>query len=73
MQENSRILKIGFPSGSLQEATIRLFEKAGYMVRVASRSYEPEVDDPELGGLLFRAQEIPQYVERGVLDVGVTG
>ena len=73
MQENNRILKIGFPSGTLQEATVRLFEKAGYKVRVASRSYEPEVDDPELGGLLFRAQEIPQYVERGVLDVGVTG
>ena len=73
MQGENRVLKIGFPSGSLQESTLRLFEKAGYRVRVAPRSYEPEIDDPELAGLLFRAQEIPQYVARGILDVGVTG
>jgi ATP phosphoribosyltransferase len=66
-------LRIGFPSGSLQESTLKLFEKAGYRVRVASRSYEPEIDDPELTGLMFRAQEIAKYVERGIVDVGLTG
>jgi len=68
-----KVLKIGFPSGSLQEATFKLFEKAGYKVRLAPRSYVPDIDDSELEGLMFRAQEIPQYVERGVLDVGLTG
>ena len=72
-QTPTRQLKIGFPSGSLQENTLRLFEKAGYRVRVLPRSYEPEIDDPELTGLLFRAQEIAHYVERGVVDVGITG
>lgn len=67
------ILKIAFPSGSLQEATFKLFAKAGYSVRLPSRSYVPDVDDPELEGLMFRAQEIPQYVERGVVDVGLSG
>ncbi len=67
------ILKIGFPSGSLQEATLKLFARAGYNIRLSPRSYVPDIDDPELGGLMFRAQEIPQYVERGVLDVGLTG
>jgi ATP phosphoribosyltransferase len=66
-------LKIGFPSGSLQEATFKLFGRAGYRINLPSRSYEPEIDDPELSGLMFRAQEIAHYVERGVLDVGVTG
>ena len=73
MQEEHRILRIGFPSGSLQGSTLRLFARAGYQVRLTPRSYEPDIDDPELEGLMFRAQEIPQYVERGVLDVGVTG
>ena len=67
------VLKIGFPSGSLQESTFKLFEKAGYKVRLAPRSYVPDIDDAELEGLMFRAQEIAQYVERGVLDVGLTG
>ncbi len=66
-------LKIGFPSGSLREATFNLFQRAGYQIRLASRSYAPDIDDPELEGLMFRAQEIAQYVERGVLDVGLTG
>ncbi len=74
MTESSpRSLKIGFPSGSLQDATFKLFDRAGYKMRLPSRSYEPEIDDPELTGLMFRAQEIAHYVERGVLDVGVTG
>ncbi|MFA6107553.1 MAG: ATP phosphoribosyltransferase [Candidatus Latescibacterota bacterium] len=67
------VLRIGFPSGSLQESTFQLFERAGYRVRLASRSYVPDIDDPELEGLMFRAQEIAQYVERGVIDVGLTG
>jgi len=71
--ERTPQLKIGFPSGSLKESTLRLFEKAGYRVHVAPRSYEPDIDDPELSGLLFRAQEIAHYVERGVVDVGITG
>lgn len=66
-------LKIGFPSGSLKEATFRLFDRAGYNIRLPPRSYEPEINDPQLSGLMFRAQEIAHYVERGVLDVGVTG
>jgi ATP phosphoribosyltransferase len=67
------VLKIGFPSGSLKDATFDLFAGAGYRVRLSSRSCVPEIDDPELGGLMFRAQEIAQYVDRGVVDVGLTG
>lgn len=66
-------LKIGLPSGSLQEATLKLFAKAGYRITVSPRSYVPDIDDPELEGLLIRAQEIAHYVERGVLDAGLTG
>lgn len=72
-ERSSQVLRIGFPSGSLQEATFRLFDRAGYRIRLASRAYEPDIDDPELSGLMFRAQEIAHYVERGVLDVGITG
>ena len=66
-------LKMGLPSGSLQESTISLFARAGYKIRVSPRSYTPSIDDPELEGLLLRAQEMARYVERGVLDVGLTG
>lgn len=67
-------LKIGIPKGSLQEATFTLFKKAGYDFRMNSgRSYHPVVDDPELAPLLIRPQEIPRYVEQGILDVGLTG
>lgn len=72
-QDNDKALKIGFPSGSLQDATFKLFDHAGYNVRLPSRSYEPDINDPELTGLMFRAQEIANYVERGVVDVGITG
>jgi ATP phosphoribosyltransferase len=68
-----KLLKIGFPSGSLKDSTLKLFDKAGYTIGLASRSYEPDIDDPELSGLMFRAQEIATYVERGVTDVGLTG
>ena len=66
-------LKIGFPSGSLKDSTFHLFERAGYKIRLPSRAYVPDIDDPELEGLMFRAQEIAQYVDRGVVDVGLTG
>lgn len=66
-------LKIAFPSGSLQESTFKLFARAGYNVRLPSRSYVPDIDDPELKGMMFRAQEIAKYVERGVAEVGLTG
>ena len=66
-------LKIGLPSGSLQESTLNLFAKAGYRIRASHRSYTPVIDDPELKGLFLRAQEIAHYVERGVLDIGLTG
>ena len=67
------LLKVGLPSGSLQESTVKLFARAGYRIRVSPRSYTPAMDDPELHGLLIRAEEIAHYVERGVLDVGLTG
>jgi len=67
-------LKIGIPKGSLQESTFRLFEKAGYRMTLSSpRSYTPNIDDPELEGLLLRAEEMAHYVEQGVLDCGLTG
>jgi ATP phosphoribosyltransferase len=66
-------IKIGLPKGSLQEATFRIFENAGWNIRVDSRSYQPTVDDPEISALLIRPQEIPRYLEDGILDVGLTG
>lgn len=66
-------LKLGLPKGSLQEATFTLFTKAGFNISVSSRSYFPSIDDPELGPILIRAQEIPRYVDEGVLDAGFTG
>lgn len=69
-----RILKIGIPKGSLQDATFALFKKAGYEFRMSSgRSYHPVVDDSELDPILIRPQEIPRYVEQGILDAGLTG
>lgn len=67
------VLTLGLPKGSLQRSTIELFERAGYKVLLRDRSYVPVVDDPEVECLMFRAQEIARYVERGVLDVGLTG
>lgn len=67
-------LKLGLPKGSLQEATFALFRKAGWDFRVPSgRSYEPICDDPELETVLLRPQEIPLYVQDGILDAGLTG
>ena len=67
------ILKFGLPKGSLEEATISMFKKAGYKIITSSRSYYPSVDDDELSLLMVRAQEMARYVEEGVLDVGITG
>ena len=66
-------LRLGLPKGSLQETTALLFEKAGYNIRFSSRSYYPEIDDPEIECVLIRAQEMARYVEQGVLDAGITG
>lgn len=68
-----RLVRIGIPKGSLQDATIDLFDRAGYNITVPSRSYFPEIDDPELSAVMFRAQEMSRYVEDGVLDLGITG
>ena len=66
-------LKLGLPKGSLQDATIEKFARAGWNISVSSRSYEPYVDDPELQVRLIRAQEIGRYVALGYLDAGLTG
>jgi ATP phosphoribosyltransferase len=66
-------LKLGIPKGSLQDATIQLFARAGFNMYVSSRSYFPSVDDPELECMLIRAQEMTRYVCEGVLDAGLTG
>jgi len=66
-------LKIGLPKGSLQETTFRLFKNAGYNIKLLERSYVPSIDDPEIEGLVIRAQEMARYVEDGILDMGITG
>src|SRR5207244_10320401 len=73
MTAASKTLRIGLPSGSLQEPTFALFAKAGFSISGASRSYKPSVDDPELTIRLLRAQEISRYVQHGFLDCGLTG
>jgi len=72
-QNKKQMLRIGLPKGSLQDATIDLFDRAGYGVTVLSRSYFPSIDDPELQAVLFRAQEMSRYAEDGVIDLGITG
>ncbi|NDI17391.1 MAG: ATP phosphoribosyltransferase, partial [Verrucomicrobia bacterium] len=66
-------LRIGLPSGSLQEATLDLFRKAGYSIARGSRTYRPSIDDPNFEVRLLRAQEIATYVQDGFLDLGLTG
>src|SRR3989338_7619119 len=68
-----RKLKLGLPKGSLQEATIKVFEHAGFRIYVSGRSYFPSIDDPEIEPVLLRAQEMSRYVEEGALDCGITG
>lgn len=66
-------LKLGLPKGSLQDATVQLFARAGFSIYVSSRSYFPTIDDPEIECMLIRAQEMARYVSDGVLDAGLTG
>jgi ATP phosphoribosyltransferase len=66
-------LKLGIPKGSLENATIDLFRRAGFSITTSSRSYFPAIDDPEIECMLIRAQEMARYVEDGVLDAGLTG
>jgi len=67
------ILKLGIPKGSLENATIDLFRRAGFVITTSSRSYFPGIDDPEIECMLIRAQEMARYVEDGILDAGLTG
>jgi ATP phosphoribosyltransferase len=66
-------LKLGLPKGSLQDATLELFRRAGFEIKVNSRSYFPSIDDDQIECMLIRAQEMARYVEDGVLDAGLTG
>ena len=69
----SNKLKLGIPKGSLQDATVALFERAGWRIRADGRSYFPSIDDAEIDCMLVRAQEMARYVEHGALDAGLTG
>jgi len=66
-------VKLGIPKGSLEQATIDLFRRAGFHISTSSRSYFPSIDDPEIECMMIRAQEMARYVEDGVLDAGLTG
>ena len=66
-------LKVVIPKGSLQEKTIALFKKAGFDIFLHDRSYFPEIDEPEIELVLARAQDISRYVEKGIVDCGITG
>lgn len=68
-----RVLKLGLPKGSLEQATIELFRKAGWKISGGERSYFPSIDDPEIRCALLRPQEMPRYIADGTLDAGVTG
>jgi ATP phosphoribosyltransferase len=73
MGEKNIKLKLGLPKGSLQEATVKMFKKAGFNVGIRERSYFPSIDDDDIECILFRAQEMARYVQDGILDVGITG
>ncbi|MCH2188114.1 ATP phosphoribosyltransferase [Myxococcota bacterium] len=68
-----RKLRLALPKGSLQETTLSLFARAGYDIRVKSRSYYPTINDPEIECILIRPQEMARYVAQGVMDCGITG
>ena len=70
---SERILRLAIPAGSLQEATVALFRKAGYNLSLESRAYYASLDDPEIACTFIRAQEIPRYVQDGLMDAGITG
>jgi len=67
------VLKLGLPKGSLEKATIDLFEKGGWLIKPAARNYFPNIDDPELDCSICRPQEMSRYIESGMLDAGITG
>ena len=67
------VLRLALPKGSLEETTVEMFRRAGYKIDIHSRSYYPEIDDPEIQCMLIRAQEIARYVELGIMDAGLTG
>jgi len=73
MSDDSKQLMLGLPKGSLQDATIDLFKKAGYDIYVSSRGYRPSVNDNDLSLLMLRAQEIGRYIDADFLDCGITG
>ena len=73
MGEKKIKLKLGLPKGSLQEATVKMFKKAGFNIGIRERSYFPSIDDDDIECILFRAQEMARYVQDGILDVGITG
>jgi hypothetical protein len=66
-------LRLGIPKGSLEAATVQLFQRAGFNILVNTRSYFPSIDDPEIECMLIRAQEMARYVDDGILDAGLTG
>ncbi len=72
INDNSKV-KLGIPKGSLEDATIDLFDRAGWKIRRASRNYFPSIDDPEISARLCKVQEIPLYVQDGILDIALTG
>lgn len=73
MSDVTNVVKLGIPKGSLQDATLALFERAGWRIFANGRSYFPTIDDPEIECMLVRAQEMARYVEHGALDAGLTG
>ncbi|MDD2479707.1 MAG: ATP phosphoribosyltransferase, partial [Victivallaceae bacterium] len=66
-------ITLGIPKGSLEQSTVKMFAKAGYSISISSRSYFPSIDDDEIECMLIRAQEMSRYVEKGILDCGLTG
>ncbi|MDO5698980.1 MAG: ATP phosphoribosyltransferase [Dermatophilus congolensis] len=73
MNGDGQVLRVGLPKGSLQDATVALFAKAGFQISVSSRSYFPAIDDDEIECMLIRPQEASRYIEHGLLDLAVTG
>lgn len=73
MNDDKQVLKVGLPKGSLQDATVALFAKAGFQISISSRGYFPAIDDDEIECMLIRPQEASRYVEHGLIDLAVTG
>ena len=73
LKSSEKILKLGIPAGSLQKATIELFDKAGLHIVDSERSYFPRIDDEQIHPVMLRAQEMSRYVSDGILDAGITG